>query len=308
MEQKPNTTGKKQFNVYEMVTKTILQSMMRGDIPWRNVWTAKKEHEHPFVNHFTGKPYSFLNTLLLQKPGRYATIKQINEKKGTVNKGAKSCPVIYWGEYIPKEKKEEAKRIEEEGGDISSLKVKFPKFYRVFNIDDTSLKDTVKPAVQEEKTMEKAQSPTLLADTAILCYRNEYGVTVNDEANEISYDIGTDTVCVPRKEEFTYEEDWYAALCGQLVHSTATESRCARATEAKKLSAGEVSVKEELIAEIGASMVLSAAGLTRKETKTQTAAVCAKWIAEMENDYRLIVTASYGAEKAAKLILGELAQ
>ena len=82
-----------------------------------------------------------------------------------------------------------------------------------------------------------------------------------------------------------------------------------------KIEAGETAeealereVKEELIGEIGSSMMLAACGLRRQETHQQIDAVCKKWIDAMNKDYRLIVTASYAAEKAAKYVLGEFAE
>ena len=55
-------------------------------------------------------------------------------------------------------------------------------------------------------------------------------------------------------------------------------------------------------------MILSACGLHRKETHQQIDAVCQKWINAMNKDYRLIVTASYAAEKSAKYVLGQFAE
>lgn len=297
----------KNFNIYEQVTKTILQAMMRGEIPWRKTWTARPGEKHPFTNHFTGKPYSFLNTLLLGTPGEYATFNQIKEKGGTIRKGAHSKMVIYWGEYIPKEHKEEAEALEKEGKDISHLKVKFPKFYRVFSMDDVEgLKAEEAEAPQE---MIAAEAPTAIARMAIDDYATKERVTVEESKDgEPAYDPLTDTVTVPVRQAFTYEEDFYASLFGQLVHSTAAEGRCGRKAAIEDFASGkEMTVKEELIAEIGSSMCLSVAGMKRNETHEQIAAQCQRWIAAMNDDYRLIVTASYGAEKAAKLILGEFA-
>lgn len=297
---------KKNFDIYEMVTRQILRDLSQGIIPWRQTWTARKGEKHPFTNHFTGKPYSFLNTLLLGSPGEYATYQQIAKAGGHVVKGAKAKTVIYWGEFIPKENKEEAKRLEEEGKDISHLKVRFPKYYNVFDVKDTE----GLPVTHEEPRpeMKKAEDPTYVADIVIDDYTVNESVTVNeDDTAEPRYDAVSDTVTIPSNQAFTFEEDFYAELFGQLVHSTAASSRCDRKTELKNMEEGKISVKEELIAEIGSSMILTAAGMKRKETHLQISADCQRWISEMNNDFRLIVQASYGAERAAKLILGDFA-
>lgn len=302
MKTNPNS---KKLDIYEMVTRQILRNLASGVIPWRQTWTARKGQAHPFTNRFTGKPYSFLNTLLLGEPGQYATFKQIKDAGGSVVKGSRSKTVIYWGEFTPKENREEEKRLEAEGKDTSHLKVRFPKYYNVFNMKDV---EGVETKEEEQHVMTGAQDPTDVAEMVIDDYTvNEQVAVTEDDSLEPMWDPAGDTVSVPTRAAFTYEEDFYALLFENLVHSTATEERCDRKQELQRMREGSVSVKEELIAEMGASMILSVAGLKRKETHDQISAEIQKWTREFNNDYRLVVQASYGAERAAKLILGNYA-
>ena len=292
--------------VYKMVTKAIIQAMLKGELPWRKTFTTRGR-KPLFTNYVTGKPYSLLNCLLLGTPGEYATFKQISDKGGSVRKGSKSKFVIYWGEYIPAKYKEEAKRLEEEGKDFSHLKVRFPKYYNVFNVADA---DGLKPSVEPVPETVEAKDPTGVADMVARDYTINSGVNLDQKPDcpQPAYDAATDTVEMPEKACFTYEEDYYAALMAQCVHSTASEDRCNRKREYQRLQDEDMSVKEELTAEIASSMILMVAGMKRRETHEQIAAECQKWIREMENDYRLMVNAASGAEKAAKYILGEFAE
>ena len=292
--------------VYMMVTKRILDNMIKGEIPWRQTYFKPNGGKPPYRNHVTGKGYSFINCMLLGEPGEYATWDQIKEKGGVVNKDAKSKIVIYWGEFIPKDRKEKAKELEEKGESFEHLKVKFPKYYRVFNIKDTTgLKSKDEPV----PVMEEAEDPTAIARMVISDYEINQQVPVRIDATfDPAYRVLTDEVEVPEKANYSYEEDWYASVFSGFIHSTATEKRCNRETEYKKMCEGETSIKEELIAEIGSSMALSACGLKRKETHLQIDAVCQKFINAMNNDYRLIVNASYAAEKAARCVLGQFAE
>lgn len=300
----PQASGSK---VYEMVTKRILQRMMQGEIPWRQTYYIRKDGKHPYSNYVTGKPYSLLNRMLLGDPGEYATLKQINDMGGTLTPGSKGRFVIYWGEYVPKENKEEAERLEQEGKDTSHLKVRFPKYYYVFNVKDAQgLPERPSDA---QPPMQEAQSPVDIADLAVKDYLRQTKVgIVTDPSLEPAYIPTTDSVQTPGKQAFALEEDYYASLFDSLVHSTATENRCDRKREYEKLADNNMSVKEELIAEIGSSMILSVAGMKRDETHQQLAAECQRWVKEMQNDFRLIVNASSAAEKAAKMILGEFAE
>lgn len=294
----------KKFDIYEAVTRQILSNMAKGVIPWRQIWTARKGQKHPFTNRFTGKPYSFLNTLLLGEPGEYATFKQIKDAGGHILKGAKARMVIYWGEFTPKENREEEKRLLEEGKDTSHLKVKFPKYYHVFNIKDT---EGVK-AEAEPAPMVEAEDPTDIAELIIGEYRTSEDILVESREGLVpAYVPATDSVTLPPKEDFAFEEDFYRSLFEQLVHSTAADGRCSRSAEFKVMSEGGVSEKEELIAEIGSSMCLSVAGMKRRETHEQVSAECQKWIKVLGGNNRLLIQASYSAEKAARLVLGNYA-
>lgn len=301
-----NTNGKKEVSVYEAVTRQILRNLSNGDLPWRQTWSVGKNGRHAIVNHFTGKPYSLLNTLLIGEPGEYATFKQIIGAGGNIPKGTKGRMVIRKGEYIPEEKKEEAERLEKEGKSISHLKKTYLKRFWVFNIKDA----TGLPEKEQapETVMEAAEDPTMRANLVIGDYRvNESLDVEEDEDLSPAYLPGTDSVTMPPKQSFTYEEDFYASLFEQFVHSTATEGRCGRKAELKHMKEGTLTPKEGLIAEIASSMILTVTGLRRHQTHEQISAECQRWIREMNNDYRLIVDAAPCAEKAAKLILGDYA-
>jgi antirestriction protein ArdC len=292
------------MNVYEIVTKTILDRMINGEIPWREVMLPKKGEKAQFTNPCTGTAYSALNCLLLGAPGQYSTWNQIKERGGRVNDGAKSHIVTFWNTFIPKEYKDEAEKLEAEGKSTEHLKQQTLKYYRVFNLNDvTGMK--LKKEDETVAAQQRASDPTDIAEMALFDYRHNEGIkVVPSQGDEVVYDPGNDTVHMPEKTRYALEEDYYASLFSGMVHSTATSGRVNRETELKKMADGEVSPKEELIAEIGSSMILTSCGLKRNETHEQIAAICQKWVEAMNKDYRLIVYASSGAEKAARYILG----
>ena len=61
--------------VHEIVTKKLLEEMAKGIIPWQKPWTGTGAW-----NRKSGKAYSVLNCILLDRPGEYATFKQIRFK------------------------------------------------------------------------------------------------------------------------------------------------------------------------------------------------------------------------------------
>ena len=63
-------------------------------------------------------------------------------------------------------------------------------------------------------------------------------------------------------------------------------------------------MKEELIAEIGASALVNHAGLETATSFRNSAAYIQNWLKVLRDDKRFIVSASGKAEKAVNLILG----
>ena len=64
-------------------------------------------------------------------------------------------------------------------------------------------------------------------------------------------------------------------------------------------------VKEELVAELGASFLVNHAGLETPESFSNNAAYLNGWLSALKKDKRLIVSAAGAAEKAARMILGK---
>lgn len=292
--------------IYEKVTKQILDDIIRGDLPWRRVRIQKKGEKSPYTNPFTKIDYKPFNCMLLGRPGEYATMKQINKAGGRVRKGAKGRVVVYWDVFLPEKNRKEAERLEAEGKSIEHLKAVNLKYYTVFNLDDV---DGLKRKPEEEQPqMQAAENPTALANLVIDSYSASESIPIlKDNHYEPAWRPSTDSVEMPNKELFALEEDWYASLFGELVHSTSAEKRCDRRKEFEEICGGEKSVREELVAEIGSSMLLCTCGIQRRETQQQISAECKKWVEAFNNDFRLIVSAAARAEKAARYVLGDLA-
>ena len=64
------------FDIYAAVTDRIIQQMEKGYIPWCKPWGGISGGA---ISGTTGKPYSLLNQMLLNKPGSYYTFHQIQK-------------------------------------------------------------------------------------------------------------------------------------------------------------------------------------------------------------------------------------
>ena len=65
------------FDLYAEITDRMMDELNAGRIPWQKPWHGETAL---VVSHTTGKPYSFLNQMLLSfRPGEYITFKQCSD-------------------------------------------------------------------------------------------------------------------------------------------------------------------------------------------------------------------------------------
>src|SRR5271157_4629628 len=112
------------MNVYEIIANAILEKLEQGSIPWHKPWNGKESMPK---NLITKKEYQGINAFLLGCQGYsspyWLTFRQCRELGGSVKKGAKATPVIYWN-WLDIEKDGETEE-----------KIPFLRYYAVFNVE-----------------------------------------------------------------------------------------------------------------------------------------------------------------------------
>ena len=102
--------------------------------------------------------------------------------------------------------------------------------------------------------------------------------------------------------QFKNTPEYYSTAFHELSHSTGHHSRLDRLSKTAFFGS-EAYSKEELIAELGASALVSHCGLETSSSFRNNAAYIQSWLQALRNDKRMIVSASSKAEKAVGLIL-----
>ena len=109
-----------------------------------------------------------------------------------------------------------------------------------------------------------------------------------------------DRIVVPLSSQFLSNMDEAETVAHEYVHSTGHKSRLAR------LEDGWVEqrnyAKEELVAEIGAAMLMQQFGI--EPNVPLMAGYLQSWLRALENDHSLIVSAAQQAQKATDRITG----
>ena len=287
-------------NIYEIVTENFIEELKKGVIPWEKPWvTLSFKNGENFRcggwSHETGKPYSLLNQMLLDREGEYLTFKQVQAEGGKVKKGAKSRPIFYYKTIEVEQKNPRTNRLE-------MVKVPMLKYYRVFHISDTEgIEAKFKPDTSVLDGMKEPQR-CKKADAVIKDYTDRELIKIYHEAqNEAFYSVLNDSITLPYKKQFKKKAEYYSTLFHELVHSTGAEFRLHRFNGAYDKKAYSL---EELVAEIGASVILKQLGLETKASLKNNTAYIQSWIKTLSNDTRMISRAASRAKKAVDLIYG----
>lgn len=270
------------IKIYEMVTERITKMLEAGVVPWRKPWV-----NNAAVSWKTQKPYRGVNTILLE-PGEYATIKQINEAGGRVKKGEKSQIVVFWKWIDFKDP---------ETGERTGDKIPLLRYYSVFEINRQceGLESKRKTQVFEHDPIEEAEKIIAgFVDRPPISFAPGRAV----------YRPRIDAISVPDKMDFPILAEYYCTLFHELVHSTGHRKRLNRPGIEEYAEFGDENYsKEELVAELGASMLCTIAGIDNS-TLPNSASYIGSWLRALKNDPKLIVQAAGQAQKAADYMQG----
>lgn len=282
-------------DTYEIITNQILSKLKQGVIPWKRVWNPNRIPENPITN----RKYRGLNSLILSFEGRdcpfYATYKQIVSKGGTVKKGTKGIPLMYWNMHVPKEYKNKGLTEEQ----LKQHQIPFLKYFTVFNLEDTEgieIPDYSNKAI-DFQPIEKCES---------VVKEWEGCPEIKHSGDKAFYRPIEDIVYMPNQDTFKSKELYYSTLFHELAHSTGHKARLNRDLS-HKFGSKEYA-KEELIAELASAFICSDLGIDNSNTNDinmldNTTAYIQSWIQVLSDDNKMLIQASSKARKAADMIL-----
>lgn len=293
----PHKTNTKDFSkVYETVTDQIIKEMEKGIIPWKKGWTAISGA----YNAKSKRYYSFLNQMILAKPGAWASFKQWQELGAKIKKGEHAEYVMEWFS-----KKIEWTATNEETGEEEQKSYLrwYPRTYPVFH--ESQVEGWTAPQIETIKPAE----PIEAAEELVNNYKGFSGIKdiITDEMSaKAYYSPVMDYIQVPMKEQFDSIEEYYSTLFHEMTHSTGHTSRLDRGLNTKLAAFGSNDYsKEELTAELGAAMIMARLGIDTPETFKNSTAYLQSWLKALKNDKSLLVSAASYAEASTRYIFQE---
>ena len=254
----------------------------------------------------TKNPYYYgINNLILWREKSYrnyksnvwGTFKQVNDKGGQVLKGEHGVDVILWK---PFEVSDTYKRngSGHKAGDSYQKTCFYIRFFKVFNMDQTTLKDEYAPNKNVEGAKTKVDVEQYIANTKAV---------IKHGGDRCFYVPSQDYIQMVEKSDFntTVEsnatQNYYSTLLHELTHWTGHKSRCDR--DLQGYFGDDSYAFEELVAEIGAAVQCCILGIT-SSPKKESAQYLNSWIKRIENDPDALFKASAKASSAVKFIEG----
>lgn len=274
---------------YQIITDRIIKALEGNRIPWRQPWSTKAGLNDQ-QNLITQHQYRGINMFITASSGfdqpYWLTFKQAQEIGANVKRGEKGTPIVYWLRCSKEDKKTE---------DVKSFMV--PRFYTVFNIAQIEGVDLSKFLKRPEA--KEAWKQVESCERIVGGYENR--PEIRHVQQRAFYRMADDHVNMPRRETFKSEQHYYAVLFHELTHSTGHPRRLSR--DLSNVFGSHEYSKEELVAELGAAFLCSAAGIDSPELEEQATAYIQSWIKVLRNDTKLLIQAAAQAQKATDLIL-----
>lgn len=279
--------------IYESVTRTIIDALQRGVVPWKKPWHQLQSVP---VNAISNRPYRGVNTFLLSihpyTDHRWLTVKQANERGGAVKPGEQSTTVVFWKRWKP-----DVPEDEQEPG--VTREVPLLRYFRVFNVEQCvslDLPDLYRP--------EEVRSHERIDRAELLVKHMPNPPSIAEGGSAAWYRPSDDHVQVPELAKFESPDAYYATLFHELGHATGHEKRLNRSgvTGTILFGSGEYS-KEELVAELTSAFCCATATLDDR-LMDGAASYIHGWLGVLKADPKAVVIAAAQAQRAADHIRG----
>jgi len=277
---------------YKRVTDSVLAALAEGTVPWRKPWREGGANR----NLQSGRPYRGVNTFLTEMRAMaegfdspfWTTYKGARKSGGHVRKGQRGTQVVLW-KFL---------RVKDEEAPAGAEPKTFPmlRLYTVFNADQCDGLDLPAAAIEDTPVDPIAECDRIIAEMPA-------APEIRHGGDSAHYIPALDEVGMPARDRFTDSAAYYAVAFHELGHATGHASRLARdgVMETHKFGSSDYG-REELVAEMTASMVAQVAGIGT-DTLPRSASYVDSWLKTIGEDPKAVIWAAGRAQKAADWIL-----
>jgi antirestriction protein ArdC len=269
------------------VTAQIIELLDAGVAPWVRPWSTTGQSDMPtnFATQRTYRGANVLNLWMVQTARGYdtaewMTFKQAIDLGACVRKGEHGTPVFFVSALERKEKNAKGELIERH--------VPFWKSFTVFNIAQVD-------GLPERLPV--APRPEIERLARVDAYLAAVGATVHLGGDRAYYSPATDSITLPRPEQFESGAAFYGTALHEHAHWVGGPSRLAR--EFGKRFGDQAYAFEELVAELSAAFLCAELQIPGR---LQHPEYIANWAAVLRADSKAIWTAGARAAEAVQFL------
>lgn len=282
-------------DTYQRITDYVIEQLENGEIIWQKKWNCAGLPKNIITGHiYIGWNVFFLNfvtQLCNYKTPYFLTYKQAMDAGGSIRRGQKGYPVIWWATIEDKE------RIVTINDTEQHPVFRMPKTHIVFNIDQAHGINFPQGEKLFRSHTQKIQACEKIINEMHDCPYIKHG------GDKAFYQTATDSITIPVIEQFHSDEAYYKTLFHELAHSTGQAKRLNRKELLDYHGFGSENYsKEELTAELTAAFLCAVCAI-EADTISNSAAYIKGWLKALQNDKRLILKAAAQAQAAADYIL-----
>lgn len=277
-------------DIYQVITDRITTLLETGSVPWHRPWAAETGMPK---NLSSGKAYRGINVFMLGCQSYtspwWLSFRQCKERGGSVRRGEKATPVVFWkvSEY--------AEDDAGEGREGKGRKSFLLRYYNVFNVEQTEGLEYPQPVTvhNDIPTIERCEQVAgEMPDPPAIEHVRE----------QAFYRPAQDVINMPPRYLFESAEEYYSTLFHEMTHSTGHPRRLDRKTLTDLCPFGSTNYsREELVAEMGAAYLCGLSGIDNA-TIDNSAAYIGGWLAKLRRDPKVLVNAAQQAQKAVDYI------
>lgn len=282
----------------KMTNVIIALTKKDGLLPWMKGWNGVDGLNPTNFDHNTNYKGFFNNMILgMAANGRLPLFAPFS-KAHPSKKGSKAIGI--WKPIIGKDKK-----------DLTKSKCYGFKVINVFHYTDLQGVDC---EALEAKYAPKTDGTALIFNPiteceAVVASMPNCPSIDNNGGNSAFYRPSTDSVSMPKKDQFHNEAEYYCTLFHELAHSTGHFTRLDRFKklgEEYKLNHKQDYSFEELVAELTACFIGSSLGIISDRKIENSAAYIKGWTSKLQSNTDWIMKASSYATKASNYILNKI--
>lgn len=282
--------AKQHRDIAQEITDGIIAALENGTSPWQKPWKELGGFGTSMPhNASNGKCYRGGNVFWLMIAQQalgfvsagWMTFKQAKALGGQVRKGEKGTGVVFW-KFIEKKDKVTKKEV----------RIPFMRHYTVFNVEQI---DGLPEKITNPEGREPVEVPDL-AEWVNDSLQLEGGI--QHAGDKAFYAPGPDTIRLPEPSQFSSEDAYNGTLLHEATHATGRKTRLDRLKDA--VFGSPEYAEEELVAELGASMLCATLGLNYEVE--HHASYIASWLKALKGDKKFIFKAASAAQKAVDYI------